>query len=154
MTPPPYSKTEDEKGYELNDYHIVNDVTGDGGVFSTIIDLYKWNMALINYKVLPKEFLDEAWSPGILNNGKIAGFDGRPEYSRYGYGWVIGDNKNRRSVFHSGGWVGFATYLYNEIETKSGFIILTNDSSRVIVDNINAINSIRSGKPYSLSTND
>ena len=149
-----YSKKEDEKGYELNDYHIVNDVTGDGGVFSTIIDLYKWNMALINYKVLPKDFLDEAWSPGILNNGKIAGFDGRPEYSRYGYGWFIGDNKNPRSVFHSGGWVGFATYLYNEIETKSGFIILTNDSSRVIVDNINAINSIRSGKPYSLSTND
>ena len=62
--------------------------------------------------------------------------------------------KKPKNIFHSGGWVGFATYLYNEIETKSGFIILTNDSSRVIVDNINTINTIRSGKPYSLSTND
>ena len=140
-----YSLNEDKDGYELNDYHIVNDVRGDGGIYSTINDLFKWNMALLDYKVVPKKLLDEAWRVGTLNNGEDFG---------YGYGWVIGESSKPKSVFHSGGWVGFATYLYNEIETKSGFIVLTNDSSRVIADNINAINSIRSGKPYSLSTND
>ena len=140
-----YSLNEEKDGYELNDYHVVNDVRGDGGIYSTINDLFKWNMALLDYKVVPKKLLDEAWRVGTLNNGEDFG---------YGYGWVIGESSKPKSVFHSGGWVGFATYLYNEIETKSGFIILTNDSSRVIADNINAINSIRSGKPYSLSTND
>jgi len=149
-----YKKSEDNKGYELNDYHVVNDVRGDGGIYSTLNDLYVWNMALINYKILPKEYLDEAWTLGTLSNGGNTGYDERPEYSRYGYGWFIGDDTKPKNIFHSGGWVGFATYLYNEIETKSGFIILTNDSSRVIVDNINTINTIRSGKPYSLSTND
>ena len=43
-----------KKEYMLNDYHLVNDVRGDGGIYSTLNDLYKWNMALINYNLLPK----------------------------------------------------------------------------------------------------
>ncbi len=134
-----YSLNEDKDGYELNDYHIVNDVRGDGGIYSTINDLFKWNMALLDYKVVPKKLLDEAWRVGTLNNGEDSG---------YGYGWVIGDSSKPKSVFHSGGWVGFVTYLYNEIDTKSGYVILTNDSSRVLVDIINSLNSIRENGKY------
>ena len=134
-----YSLNEEKDGYELNDYHIVNDVRGDGGIYSTINDLFKWNMALLDYKVVPKKLLDEAWRVGTLNNGEDFG---------YGYGWVIGDSSKPKSVFHSGGWVGFVTYLYNEIDTKSGYVILTNDSSRVLVDIINSINSIRETGKY------
>ena len=134
-----YSLNEDKDGYEINDYHIVNDVRGDGGIYSTINDLFKWNMALLDYKVVPKKLLDEAWRVGTLNNGKDSG---------YGYGWFIGDSSKPKSVFHSGGWVGFVTYLYNEIDTKSGYVILTNDSSRVLVDIINSLNSIRETGKY------
>ena len=134
-----YSLNEEKDGYELNDYHVVNDVRGDGGVYSTINDLFKWNMALLDYKVVPKKLLDEAWRVGTLNNGEDFG---------YGYGWVIGESSKPKSVFHSGGWVGFVTYLYNEIDTKSGYVILTNDSSRVLVDIINSINSIRETGKY------
>ena len=134
-----YSLNEEKDGYELNDYHIVNDVRGDGGIYSTINDLFKWNMALLDYKVVPKKLLDEAWRVGTLNNGEDFG---------YGYGWVIGDSSKPKSVFHSGGWVGFVTYLYNEIDTKSGYVILTNDSSRVLADIINSINSIRETGKY------
>ena len=134
-----YSLNEEKDGYELNDYHVVNDVRGDGGIYSTINDLFKWNMALLDYKVVPKKLLDEAWRVGTLNNGEDFG---------YGYGWVIGESSKPKSVFHSGGWVGFVTYLYNEIDTKSGYVILTNDSSRVLVDIINSINSIRETGKY------
>lgn len=134
-----YSLNEEKDGYELNDYHVVNDVRGDGGIYSTINDLFKWNMALLDYKVVPKKLLDEAWRVGTLNNGQDFG---------YGYGWVIGESSKPKSVFHSGGWVGFVTYLYNEIDTKSGYVILTNDSSRVLADIINSINSIRETGKY------
>ena len=135
-----YRKTENKKDYELNDYHVVNNVRGDGGIYSTLNDLYKWNMALVNYKVLPKEYLDEAWSWGTLNNG---------EKIIYGFGWFrfLEDKTKPKTVFHSGGWVGFATYLFNEIETKSGYIVLTNNSTRVIFDIKNAIDSIRADVP-------
>jgi len=139
-----YRKTESEKGYELNDYHVVNDVRGDGGIYSTLNDLYKWNMALVNYKVLPKEYLDEAWYWGTLNNG---------EKITYGFGWFLflEDKTKPKTVFHSGGWVGFSTYLFNEIETKSGYIVLTNNSTRVVADIKKAIDSIRADVPYVLS---
>ena len=139
-----YRKTESEKGYELNDYNVVNHVRGDGGIYSTLNDLFKWNMALVNYKVLPKEYLDEAWSWGTLNNG---------EKIIYGFGWFrfLEDKTKPKNVFHSGGWVGFATYLFNEIETKSGYIILTNNSTGSVFDIKNAIDSIRANVSYVLS---
>ena len=136
-----YQKTLNQKDYKLNDYHIVNDVRGDGGIYSTLNDLYKWNTALVNYKVLPKEYLDEAWSWGTLNNG---------EKTRYGFGWILEDKSKPKTVFHPGGWVGFSTYLFNEIETKSGYIVLTNNSTRVVSDIIDAIDSIRADVPYVL----
>ena len=36
----------------LNDYHIVNDVRGDGGIYSTLEDLYKWNQALVKLSLI------------------------------------------------------------------------------------------------------
>ena len=133
-----------KKEYMLNDYHLVNDVRGDGGIYSTLNDLYKWNMALINYELLPKEYLDEAWSSGTLNNGKK---------TNYGFGWILEDKSKPKAVSHAGGWVGFVTYLYNEIETKSGYIILTNNSTDNTFDIKNAIDSIRADVPYVLPKN-
>ena len=133
-----------KKEYMLNDYHLVNDVRGDGGIYSTLNDLYKWNMALINYELLPKEYLVEAWSSGTLNNGKK---------TNYGFGWILEDKSKPKAVSHAGGWVGFVTYLYNEIETKSGYIILTNNSTDNTFDIKNAIDSIRADVPYVLPKN-
>lgn len=125
-----------------NDYNIVNDVRGDGGIFSTLEDLYKWNMALANHTIISKDYLDEAWTPGILNNG---------EKTRYGFGWFLEQDASKpRSVSHSGGWVGFVTYLYNEVETQSGFIILTNNTTENFGDIISGISSIRDNNPYTI----
>tara|TARA_B110000438_G_scaffold79333_1_gene79435 strand:+ start:17356 stop:18504 length:1149 start_codon:yes stop_codon:yes gene_type:complete len=136
-----FGYTKGKKDYKLNDYHIVNDVRGDGGIYSTLNDLFKWNMALVNYKILPKEYLDEAWSQGLLNDG---------EKTSYGFGWSIEDKSKPKAVSHSGGWVGFVTHLYNEIDTKSGYIILTNNSTDTALDIKNAIDSIRADVPYVL----
>lgn len=125
-----------------NDYDIVNDVRGDGGIYSTLGDLYKWNMALANHAIISKAYLDDAWTPGILNNG---------EKTDYGFGWFLEQDASKpKAVFHSGGWVGFVTYLFNEVETKSGFIILTNNSTQNFGDIIRGITNIRAGKPYSM----
>ena len=125
-----------------NDYDIVNDVRGDGGIYSTLDDLYKWNMALVNYTLISKDYLDEAWSAGTLNND---------EKTRYGFGWFLEqDTSKPQTVFHSGGWVGFSTFLYNEIETKSGFILLTNNTTDNYLDILYGISNIREGKPYQM----
>jgi len=131
-----------QKDYISNDYDIVNDVRGDGGIYSTLEDLYKWNMALANHTIISKDYLDEAWYSGQTNDG---------EYTGYGFGWFLEYNPGEPVIVnHSGGWVGFVTFLQNEVDTKSGFVILTNDSGEntgAIFDNID---NIRAGKSYQI----
>ena len=137
-----YYKALNQKDLISNDYDIVNDVRGDGGIYSTLNDLFKWNMALANYEVMPKEYMDEAWSWGTLNNG---------EKTRYGFGWIFHEGDTiPKKVYHSGGWVGFGTYLYNDFTTKSGYVVLTNNTFESLIAITDAIDSIRVGAPYEL----
>ena len=115
-----YNRALNQVDMVINDYNIVNDVRGDGGIYSTLADLYKWNQALVNNTIIPKSYLDEAWTPGVLNSG---------ESTTYGFGWGIQSKQGApKIVSHSGGWVGFATFLYNEVDANNGFILLTNNS--------------------------
>ncbi|MGS2726848.1 serine hydrolase [Psychroserpens sp. BH13MA-6] len=140
-----YRKKLNQEDLELNDYDIVNDVRGDGGIYSTLDDLYKWNMALVNHTIISKDYLDEAWTPGTLNNGEV---------TEYGFGWFIEDDTSKpQTVFHSGGWVGFGTFLFNEVETKSGFIMLTNNTTNYYSDILTGIATIRAGGNYELPKN-
>lgn len=41
----------------------------NGGLFSTLRDLIKWDAALTNEVILSQRQQDELWSPLILNNG-------------------------------------------------------------------------------------
>ncbi|MEM8506295.1 MAG: serine hydrolase [Bacteroidota bacterium] len=137
-----YNKAINQQDLILDDYHLINDVRGSGGVYTTLGDLFKWNMALVNYKILPKAYMDEAWSWGILNNG---------EKVRYGFGWKFPKDKSKtKTIYHAGGWVGFGTFVYNDIETKSGYVVLTNDSWESFESITDAIDSIRVGAPYIL----
>lgn len=125
-----------------NDYNIVNDVRGDGGIYSTLDDLYKWNMALANHTIIAKDFLDEAWVSGQTNDG---------EYTGYGFGWFLEYNPGEPIVIeHSGGWVGFATFLRNEIDAKSGFVILTNNSAEHFGSIYSNIEAISAGEAYQI----
>ncbi|GAA4272801.1 serine hydrolase [Aquimarina gracilis] len=124
-----------------DDYHLVNDVRGDGGIYSTVEDLYKWNLALANHTIIAKEYLDEAFTPGVLNNG---------EKTRYGFGWGLNSDDGKEEVFHSGGWVGFRTFLFNDLKTKSGLVLLTNNSNDNFFDILNGAKNILTDQPVVL----
>jgi CubicO group peptidase (beta-lactamase class C family) len=137
-----YRKALNQTDLISNDYDIVNDVRGDGGIYSTLEDLFKWNMALANQTIIPKTYLDEAWKSGQTNDG---------EYTGYGFGWFLEYNPGEpRIINHSGGWVGFVTFLQNEVDAKCGFIILTNDSGENFGSIYSAIQKLRAGEPYEL----
>jgi len=123
-----------------NDYNIVNDVRGDGGIYSTLEDLYKWNQALVKQTIISKDYLEEAWTPAKLNNGEL---------TNYGFGWGIASKENEPKVIrHSGGWVGFVTFLHNEVDANSGFVLLSNNSSNNIRYILEGFDNISKGKPY------
>lgn len=90
-----------------------------GAIFSTVDDLWKWEKAIFEFKVVKKESLDKAWTPLTLNNGKK---------ESYGYGWMlskIGDNK---VIGHGGGIDGFVCHEFYVPASKLFVTVLENGS--------------------------
>ncbi|MBN2274598.1 MAG: serine hydrolase [Bacteroidales bacterium] len=93
---------------------------GAGSLYSTVEDLYIWNEAVFNGKVLSDESLKAAFTSVTLNNGK------KPVDMDYGYGWAFWNNRDIRFIGHSGGLHGFLSQLLRQPEEKLTVVVLTN----------------------------
>ena len=139
-----YGFRSDWNGKDLiaSDSHFLNLGVGEDGVYSTVGDLLKWDRILYTDKLVSKATLEEAFTPAVLNNG---------DTTDYGFGWQIGRSPTgKRMVAHSGGWVGFATYIEREIEEDKCLVILTNNSTAYFWPIVKGMTNILYGKPYVL----
>jgi CubicO group peptidase (beta-lactamase class C family) len=137
-----YGPKPEGEGYELRDFHYLNGAAGDGAIYSTLEDLYRWDQALYSEKLIPSETLARAFTPVKLNNGQT---------HEYGFGWsILKDKDGSKVVAHGGGWVGFRTFILREIERRRTLILLTNNSSYVLRPLVNAVVDILHGRDYSL----
>ncbi|HEU4779778.1 MAG TPA: serine hydrolase, partial [Steroidobacteraceae bacterium] len=86
-----------------------------GGIYSTVEDLLKWDRAQISGSVLPRETLEQMWSP---------------EHGVYGFGWQLlkasPQSLNRTLVFHAGGIKGHATDFLHYPREQVTVILLAN----------------------------
>jgi CubicO group peptidase (beta-lactamase class C family) len=79
------------------------DVVGDGGVFTTVVDLARWDANLQSGKVGGKAGVALLQAPGHLNDGSSTG---------YALGLNIGSFNGERLVSHSGSYGGYqSTYM-------------------------------------------
>lgn len=117
--------TDTESGdWHSLDAHYLNGAQGDGGIYSTLQDLARWDRMLYTDELVTRETLEEAFKPARLNNG---------ESTKYGFGWFIGESPTHKKVDeHGGGWVGFRTYIYREIEENNCIILLSNNSCEIM----------------------
>ncbi len=70
--------------------------TGNGSLYSTTEDLYKWDRALYTEKILSRKSLEKMFSIYI---------------ARTGYGWFTSDHLNRKRIYFSGRSPGFSSYF-------------------------------------------
>ncbi|MFT4662752.1 MAG: CubicO group peptidase (beta-lactamase class C family) [Ulvibacter sp.] len=105
---------------DLSDYDILT--TGDGGLFSTVEDLYKWDRALYTEKLVAQEMIEEAFSAIKLSNGSV---------SNYGYGWGVQRDSTTNRVEHSGSLAGFRTIISRDLDSKFVCILLTNHGNQL-----------------------
>lgn len=125
-------------GFEPNDWNYMNGMIGDGGVYASARDLLKWDQALYSEKLVSNETLAEAFTPGVLNDGSK---------TDYGFGWSIQEEEDVPTVVeHSGGWVGFRTFIRRDLKSKRTLILLTNDSSSYFGQILSALDDIISEK--------
>jgi CubicO group peptidase (beta-lactamase class C family) len=112
------------QGYSMNgekvkkaDFQEMSWASGVGSIYSTTKDLYKWNEAIFNGKVLSKATLKTAFTQTILNSG--AKVD-------YGFGWFLITNRGFKFIQHSGGVSGFSAYLERQPENNLTVCVLLN----------------------------
>ena len=76
----------------------------EGGVISNVVDLAKWEAALLGEEILPQSSLEAMWTPVHLNDGSA--YD-------YGFGWSLSDVRGHGIVGHGGGgsWGPLAAVL-------------------------------------------
>jgi CubicO group peptidase (beta-lactamase class C family) len=104
-----------EKGqFEPWDYPLLT--VGDGGLFSTLDDLFLWDQALNTERLIPKAALDEAFTSGTTNDGTSVD---------YGFGWYT-NVAGRRHVAHGGSLGAYNNYIIRFLDIQCTIIVLTN----------------------------
>jgi CubicO group peptidase (beta-lactamase class C family) len=109
-------------GYDENNLestpNYMDGLLGDKGVYSSVVDLKKWDDALYSGAVIQLKTLQLAMKPA--NNDMIGG-------RNYGYGWRIKMLADNTPVYYHGGWWrGFNTYSMRNPKDRSAIIILSN----------------------------
>ena len=111
-------------------------IVGDGNIYSTVEDLYKWDQALYSGKLVKTSTFNEAITPARLNDGTL---------TKYGFGWFI--EKPDVEISHTGSWVGFRALIVRYLQRNQTLIIL--DNSRNFRGRSVAMN-ILDDKPFQL----
>jgi CubicO group peptidase (beta-lactamase class C family) len=106
---------------------------GAGALYSTVEDLFKWNEAVFNGKVLSEHSMKAAFTPVLLSNGS------KPENAKYGYGWALNEYRGQDIIEHSGGLHGFSSQMARYPEENTTVVLLTNTMPPVVNMNSNRI---------------
>ena len=110
---------------EEGDVVAFDGLNGDDYVFTNIFDMFKWDTALREGKVLTLEEQKLMYTPGKLNNGEDAVYD-EDDGLGYGLGWAVGrEQEFGLVVSHSGGMPGVATWFERFIDADRVLVILS-----------------------------
>ncbi|HEV2541019.1 MAG TPA: serine hydrolase domain-containing protein [Frateuria sp.] len=108
-----YSKTGGR--WLRTDQDLTSATRGDGGIYSNIDDLAKWDAALYDDRLLGDASRQAAFSP----HAKVTG---EPYEASYGYGWrITGD-----TLWHSGESIGFRNVIVRWPKQHLTVILLSN----------------------------
>ncbi len=126
-----YGYAREAAGWEETDQSATSATLGDGGVYTSIDDLAKWDAALAKRTLLSEKEMQPALTPVKLTSGLQprwpAGSD-RPEGTpvSYGFGWFLDSYHGHARMWHYGDTVGFHTYIERFTDDKLTIVVLCN----------------------------
>jgi CubicO group peptidase (beta-lactamase class C family) len=106
-----FGYTVSDTGVEFSDQSAWSAVLGDGGVYSSVEDLFKWDQALYENGLISAELRAQSWTPGL---------------ETYGFGFRIDEYKGHRRYHHSGSTSGYRNHMQQFPDDRLTIIILTN----------------------------
>ncbi len=112
-------------------------VKGQGRLYSTALDLNKWSSAISN------GFFSKSELDIICKTSKTT----KNEQVNYGFGWFItNDLVNGKSIYHSGSWPGYITYIEKNLKNNITIIVLQNKSTKKTIIPIYPLRNIMYNK--------
>ena len=108
-----YGYSADGESWLRTDQSPTSAVLGDGGVYSSVDDLAKWDAALYDDRLLSGDSRREMFAPAVATDDPAI---------RYGFGWrITGD-----SQWHSGETIGFRNVIVRFPDRRLTVIVLSN----------------------------
>jgi len=113
-----YGYTGDSAGhFSRTDQSSTSATLGDGGIYTSVVDMEKWSNALDHAALVDAAAMDKAWSPTLLTTGKESG---------YGYGWFVATVNGETQLRHHGESTGFTNAILKYPRRELTIIVLTN----------------------------
>ena len=104
-------------GWERTDQNAYSAVLGDGGIYSNIDDLARWNAALDDDRLFSAE-------TRALAFGKQIQVATEPEATYYGFGWRVTEDGSRQ--WHNGESIGFRNAFVRWPRQRLTVVVLSN----------------------------
>ena len=123
-----YRKNASTGLWKCSDQSPTSAVLGDGGVYTSLDDLAKWDAALAHHTLLSEAEMKPALTPVDVSGG-VQGPDGSP--SAYGFGWYLDPYNGHRRMWHYGETIGFLNSIQRLPDDKLTVVVLSN---RVDID--------------------
>ena len=119
-----YGHTKEKDVWRETDQSPTSAVLGDGGIYSSLDDLAKWDRALREHTLLSAAEMQPALIP-VQPTGGPATFDNGAPVS-YGFGWFLDPYKGHKRMHHDGSTIGFRTTIQRFTDDNLTIIILAN----------------------------
>ncbi len=98
-----YGYSPSDPGWVQTDQSTTSAVLGDGGIYTSLVDLSGWLDLLQGGRTLiPPDSLSRAFLPGLLTGGGEV---------PYGFGWRLDEYRGRKRIYHGGSTRGFRNNL-------------------------------------------
>jgi CubicO group peptidase (beta-lactamase class C family) len=112
-----YGYSVNSSGVRFTDQSNTSATLGDGGIYSSVADLVKWDGALEQHALVSAGAQRLAWSPPVLPAGAK---------TDYGFGWFVDQDRGAMRLKHHGESRGFTNAILRYPERRLTVVILTN----------------------------
>lgn len=119
-----YGHTKNGNDWQQTDQSPTSATLGDGGVYSSLDDLSKWDQALRDHTLLSEAEMRPALTPVKVSGGAPEEPDGKP--AAYGFGWFLNPYQGHARMWHYGETAGFRTAIQRFINDRLTIIVLCN----------------------------
>jgi CubicO group peptidase (beta-lactamase class C family) len=113
-----YGHTKEGGHFIETDQSSTSATQGDGGIYSNLEDLARWDDALDDHTLLSEAEMHMALTPVKLH-------DGSPRVS-YGFGWFLDPFEGHPRMWHTGSTMGFRTVIERFTSEKLTIVVLCN----------------------------